>query len=297
MRVIDEVLKCVAFVESQGATGFKPEGTAFLASLPSEVNTDWWYVYAITARHVIEAVERKGIDQKVYLRMNRKDGTLGLVSTDIKDWHYYPDGSSFVDVATLEWSVPMGILDCQWFPLRGTNVASQETIERHAIGIGDEVFLPGLFVNHYGKTKNSPIIRVGNIAAMPDEPVETTAGEMEAYLIEARSIGGLSGSPVFVHLGSVRRDHETKMLKYFDTDVYILLGLIRGHWDTETVLPAETEDNRTTEVVNMGIGIVVPARKILETLDQAHFRYRRQIADEAERQRRFSGDASVNPGG
>jgi hypothetical protein len=66
------------------------------------------------------------------------------------------------------------------------------------IGIGDAVFITGLFSHHPGKARNLRVIRVGNIAAMPDEPVKTQRGEMEAYLIEARSLGGLSGSPVFV---------------------------------------------------------------------------------------------------
>jgi hypothetical protein len=32
---------------------------------------------------------------------------------------------------------------------------------------------------------------------LPGDPVATPMGPMQAYLIEARSIGGLSGSPVF----------------------------------------------------------------------------------------------------
>ncbi len=38
---------------------------------------------------------------------------------------------------------------------------------------------------------------MGNIAMMPDEPVRTSIGMMESYLIEVRSIGGLSGAPRF----------------------------------------------------------------------------------------------------
>jgi hypothetical protein len=49
----------------------------------------------------------------------------------------------------------------------------------------------GLFSEHQGAERNIPIVRVGNIAAMPEEPVLTTSwGAIDAYLIEARSIGG-----------------------------------------------------------------------------------------------------------
>jgi len=41
----------------------------------------------------------------------------------------------------------------------------------------------------------------GNIAAMPEELIEVRDfGMMQAYLVESRSLGGISGSPVFVHV-------------------------------------------------------------------------------------------------
>jgi hypothetical protein len=78
---------------------------------------------------------------------------------------------------------------------------------------------------------------------------------MEIYLIESRSIGGLSGSPVFV-------------LKEFEIGRWRvrLVRLIHGHWDA----PAETIVDATTKArdVNVGIAMVAPAKKILETINQ-----------------------------
>ncbi len=74
--------------------------------------------------------------------------------------------------------------------------ATDEIIKDQNIGLGDEVFITGLFGYVAGSQKNIPIVRVGNIAMMPDEKVPTEGEPMEAYLIEARSMGGLSGSPV-----------------------------------------------------------------------------------------------------
>jgi hypothetical protein len=50
---------------------------------------------------------------------------------------------------------------------------------------------------HEGRQKNSPTARFGNIAQMPNEPVIIKRFEQECFLVEARSIGGYSGSPVF----------------------------------------------------------------------------------------------------
>ena len=41
-------------------------------------------------------------------------------------------------------------------------------------------------------------MRMGNVALMAGEPIPAHDYNMDAHLIEARSIGGLSGSPAFV---------------------------------------------------------------------------------------------------
>jgi hypothetical protein len=98
---------------------------------------------------------------------------------------------------------------------------------------------------------------MGNIAMMPDEVIPTELGDMEAYLVEARSIGGLSGSPAFV-----------RKTVPFGIGSFYLLGLMHGHWD----LPAKSKNDLLMNddllgKVNMGIAIVVPAKKILEVLN------------------------------
>ena len=145
--------------------------------------------------------------------------------------------------------------------------ATPEQRKKVGIGIGDEVFLPGLFRFHHGTNKNIPVIRVGNIAAMPEEPVQTANGKIEAYLIESRSIGGLSGSPVFVYLGNWRLiDNEWRQASGF---TFTLLGLVHGHWDTdEADIDVFIQDTNRQRSVNMGMAIVVPVEKILETIKQ-----------------------------
>jgi hypothetical protein len=128
------------------------------------------------------------------------------------------------------------------------------------IGEGDDLFAVGLFAHHYGNKKNHPIIRTGNIAMMPDEPIPTSKfGDMEVYLIESRSISGLSGSPVFV-------------LKQGGNKWAIhLLGLIHGHWDIDAnaIIDTNTGDKSGIKAgVNVGIAMVAPAKKIIETIYQ-----------------------------
>jgi hypothetical protein len=82
-------------------------------------------------------------------------------------------------------------------------------------------------------------------------------------LVEARSISGLSGSPVFIHV-PVFEPRGGTVTQFF------LLGLMHGHFDIQnlnedTVVDTEAE---TTKGINTGIGVVIPVEKILETIDQ-----------------------------
>ena len=126
-------------------------------------------------------------------------------------------------------------------------------------GLGDEVWAVGLFRSHFGRERNIPIVRMGNIVAMRGEPVFTEFGDIDAYLVETRSIGGLSGSPVFV---SVRTDR-------IGIRAIRLLGLVHGHFDVKNLNEDVVTDDEaeTTTGIHTGIGIVVPVHKIVETIE------------------------------
>ncbi len=161
---------------------------------------------------------------------------------------------------------------------------SEEVMRNENIGIGNEVFVTGLFKHHFGGRRNIPIVRVGNIAAMDEEEVWTSEmGRIKAYLIEARSIGGLSGSPVFVYLGGFRLGEESIIAR--GGSLLFLIGLIHGHYDvSESKIDDAEEDHKMPANVNMGIAIVVPWHKILEVfqhpdLVKHHERVSQQIRE------------------
>jgi hypothetical protein len=262
MLVPDEVRKCTVFVGEQAA-GRMPRacGTAFFLSRPVE-GTDRLAVYCVTANHILERIKANSGD-KVLLRLNITGGCAQWVASDLADWVTHPDDQ--VDVATLRFPMNSS-MDHLSLPL--TMVVNERRIKDESIGIGDEVFLVGLFSQHHGTERNIPLLRVGNIAAMPEERILSGKSKMDAYLIEARSIGGLSGSPVFVHLGVTRL--MDGQVKFANMPMFYLLGLMHGHWDRpDSELDAIDEDSSCKkEKVNMGIAIVVPVDKILEVLDQ-----------------------------
>jgi hypothetical protein len=266
VKVPNEIRKCVAFLAYKDNGGIKLAGTVFFVGI-SLPDTTISATYAITAKHVIEGIKKKTVDNRVYFRLNYKDIGAELAYMDLKDWYYHPTDASNVDVAV----VPMPLADnMDHLLLPYKDFATEEIILKEKIGIGEEVFLTGLFIHHMGAKRNIPIIRVGNISAMPEEPINTQGfSNMEAYLVEARSIGGLSGSPVFVHLGIIRNvDGQTKFATSPE-GIFYLLGLMHGHWDLSVSdIDGIAEDEVLSRSINMGIGIVVPAKKIAEVLNQ-----------------------------
>ncbi len=254
VRIPDSVRKCVVFLYSfvPGPKLFFPRGTAFLLSMSFDELTHW--VYMVTAKHVIDGIKQTG-DHMVYLRINKPAGGYEWLSTDPENWVGHPSKDEFVDVAAHPiWDVEAIPSDAISFPLE-SNVTKVENV-----GPGDDLFMVGLFAHHQGREQSLPIIRVGNIAAMPQEPIRSKLGRMTGYLIEARSLGGLSGSPVFLHAGS---------------QMY-LLGLMHGHWDTDVAEDMVVDDGFQKGSINTGIGIVVPAGKIVETLNQPIFEEERE---------------------
>jgi len=266
MRVPDEVRQCVVFIGLPitmpgGQQGLSFKGTAFFISVPSESTQGWSYIYLITAKHVASSLEGK----KFMVRVNTKDGRSSLVRGEGVRWWYHPTNES-VDVAVIPWLPPEKV---EYKHLPVDAFLSDETIRTKGIGTGDEVFITGLFAQLFGLRRNLPIVRMGNIAMMPDELVPTSMGNIETYLIEARSTGGLSGSPAFVFKGNR----------------FYLLGLMHGHWDIppQDKNDALRVDEDTYGQVNMGIAIVVPAKKILEVLNQSKLVEMRRAADERRR--------------
>jgi hypothetical protein len=296
MRVPDHARRSVVFTGIMQKDIFKPKATGFLVHT-MEDGLDFKFSYLVTAEHVVSGLLTKKHD--IYYRLNLKDGTVKIDKLSTH-WWYHPDQSiNQTDVVLTEFQIDRNFVDHEYIPL------PPERMNRilSPYGLGDEIFMVRLFKSHHGRERNIPIVRLGTIAAMPEEPIHTKyCGFMDAYLVEVRSIAGLSGSPVFLNvqaLSSDHRDHPDDMYKLevkeksglrygrnrteFETkrrgfkrdpeDLnwfrYRFLGLVHGHFDVENTSEDMVIDDLDGSGINAGIGVVVPASKILETLYQS----------------------------
>jgi hypothetical protein len=268
MRIPDNLKKCVTFVgikdPKENIEQIRYIGTAFIVSLPSSKVPNSSFIYIVTAKHVARKIENK----ECYLRANMKFGDSAIFALENVSWFFHPSENSPTDVAVYPFALEKDELkkiDFEAIPT--VSFLSDETRINQGIGEGDEVFMVGLFSRHTGNQKNLPIIRMGTIAMISDEPIQTQKfGSIEAYLIEARSIKGLSGSPVFVlkQNGIQIGQHivpSSKVTLHF-------LGLMHGHWDLKPGESVDVDDVEGGEdSVNVGIAIVIPAKHILETIN------------------------------
>lgn len=259
MIVNDEVRKCVAFLAIQDANNgefiFKGSGF-FLGRELKDDPTKASAVHFVTARHVIDRARNTGT-LKIFIRVNQKGGDAAWVETELSQWQSHPTNAS-IDVAMLPFGIPEN-LDHIVVPL--SMGATEGKLKEFQVGLGDEVFITGLFRHHRGNRRNIPIVRVGNISCLVEEKVVTKDyGEIDAYLIEARSIGGLSGSPVFLNLAGMRSVAGVTTLR--SGPHFLLLGLIHGHYDVP--ISRVDANDLTPEAVNTGIATVVPFQHIEE---------------------------------
>jgi hypothetical protein len=263
--------KCVVFfgklvppkagANSKASSEVAYGGTGFLAAYNDEGYT---FRYLVTCRHVA-----KRLEDGFFLRLNTVAGGSEELPIDVDaHWQYHPDKT--VDIAVT--NIGINALQFDHFAVPLSKISKRENI-----GAGQRMHIVGLFRLHYGKRRNVPIVHTGHIAALAD-PVEKiaitdrTTGKRvlsEAYLVEAQTLEGLSGSPVFVQeyvAFPIMADGEGKIIATFGE--VNLLGVYQGAWDGRPGEILETDRNMAGDYrIPVGMGMVVPIEKVIELIE------------------------------
>jgi len=222
-------------------------------------------LYVVTNWHVIE-------NGNTTIRMKTRDGRNSILATDERAWTFHANGDDLAVIAVF-----FDPRDHSFFYISQSMFLTNEIVSEFNIGPGDDTFVVGRFINHEGRQKNLPTVRFGCIAQMANEPVRQASGfEQESFLVEARSIGGYSGSPVFTYIppATVRDGVQDwvpeKILSFHGP---WLLGVEWGQINDYTPVLHSTgrdvnpgEPLSTKVLVNTGMMAVVPAWKLLELL-------------------------------
>lgn len=265
MRVPDEIRDCVVFIEIYKLGISMGISTGFYVNVPvGDRNLSCNYV--VTAKHCLESKDGV-LPDDIVIRLNSTNGERKDIHTDPNDW--VRDLTS--DVACL--LIPVDASTHQIRVLPTSMFATQEVLDERQVGAGDEVFVTGLLVFHPGKTRNMPVVRLGCIAGMPQDPVRLSTGEDVVALVEVRSLGGLSGSPVYVHFpfwrdlpggGSITVPPEKVTAS--SGGKFRLLGVMHGFYPVRQNDPENVSQG--DENMNTGIAVVVLADRILRLLNR-----------------------------
>jgi hypothetical protein len=278
VRISEDVRKTVVFFGFEdtrpGKGGINCVGSGFVVGYDD-------HGYLVTAKHLAHDLG----NNPFVLRLNRKDGTSQNVHADSVEWFGHPDPT--VDVAVTVLAINDRAYDILYVPFMKMLMSELPSDSLNPLGVGDLTYTVGLFRLMSGEKRNLPFVHMGNVGMMPrDEKIPLRDWRdrkrkmmVEGYLVETQGMTGLSGSPVFVRptasfstlppnvLLDLRSGPEAgDYLVSVPVQRLFLLGLWSSSWDAppDEVFAAQAGPGNRVPV---GIGVVVPAQKIRETLD------------------------------
>jgi Trypsin-like peptidase domain len=263
VRISDDLRKCVVFFGVQvAAGGIKYGGTGFLVHTRIS-NSRSVVPYLVTARHVANR-----LDVDFVIRANLKAGGAEEIKIETMEW-FYPEDPS-VDLAIAPYTLSGPQYDHYYFPLDDAPPPMERVI------CGDPIAIVGLFRLHKGNNRNIAIVHSGHVAALADrsEPIPSkdrgTGAEIKtvAHLVEAQTLDGLSGSPVFVqgfvHFSFLSLPDKTHPVAYGSQKLF---GIYQGSWESEPgVILAEDRGFGGEIRVPVGVGLVTPAEELISLI-------------------------------
>ena len=277
LRVDDRIRKTIVFIGRVVEGAFHPYGTGFISSTLYSPDEGWQTI--VTAKHVIEDID----SDTVNIRLNSHAGDARVIDTPKAMWFSHPDDR--FDVSVCPTRLMRDQFDIAHLPfsptldLGGNCAITHEMIDKYYIGIGDEVYVPGMFVGRIGENSKLPILQIGTIAAMPEESIETKYGRHDAFLIEVRSIDGLSGSPVCIDLTGRKLPLTAPPRPLPDMreerHLFFLMGIVLGYnevFNPRDVIEIKERPTaaviRATVPLNTGIAVVLPIWRVTEAMEQ-----------------------------
>ena len=294
-RIDDLLLRSVFYIymsKDDAVQSQLDSATGFFVGIPCETGVA---TYAITNRHIIE---HEAMETPT-LRVNSIGGGIDTIETAREKWRFHPLGSDLaICLIELGPTIAFASLGLDFFP-------SFEFMKTKNIGVGDDVFMIGNFQTRGGRTTNLPMVRFGNIAQMPVEPMMNphTGLEEESFIVEMRSASGFSGSPVIVFIpwlsNRMTRQEVVSTPTWHppEPDYQMLLGIDWGHIRTKEKLYAadgKPLPDGESIWINSAMAGVVPSWKLTEMLFSEEEVEMRRKEDERKKKKREQSEISVD---
>jgi hypothetical protein len=168
-----------------------PHGTGFFVVRNARQEMKFHY-YAVTNWHIANKLGAS------IIRLNTKDGGTRLLEYDPIDWQFVPKGD---DISALDITDDLQIGD-EFSVHNESGFLTSNLIENFKIGLGEDVFMIGMFSDQHGGERNTPAARFGNLALLADKNAlikQPNGMRRPSHLLDMRSRTGFSGSPVTIY--------------------------------------------------------------------------------------------------
>jgi hypothetical protein len=276
----------------EARSGGQAGGTGLFVSVPVPGSPDHVFMYAVSNAHV---VHQSGCS---VIRVNALLGGTDIIEKDPAEWHARAGDDLAVSLVQLRPDIhKVRCIDESWF------------VEKHAlrdgvIGIGDDVFMVGRFMNHDGLLTNVPSVRFGHLS-MDALGIKHPAGHQQtSFAVEMLSRPGYSGSPVYVY--KLPYDMETGNL-FIGGPKARLLGINWGFITDKAEVSEETtkvagmvEDDPQNKAkyirISTGMNGVVPAWHLSKLLNSGPVKREREVIAARERTQMAASVPRPSPG-
>lgn len=273
LRLADDIRKCVVYFGhpktlDDGREDLEPQGTGFFVAHSGAT-------YLVTAKHVAESLSQTPFA----VRLNSHVGGFRIEHIDIANWALHPDS----DVAAVQMDIPAWA-DCKPY---ADYLLSTFKMETKNIGTGDLVYIVGLFNLMHGNEKNLPFVHTGHIGMLPEDQrvtiYDTTKRAhvtTDGLLVEGQALSGASGSPVFVRrslpFDAPSPGGNRTLRAWVHGSVWLLGVWSSSYVGSPSAALAQYKQIDSNKKVPYGVGVVVPAQKIIEVLEMPELKEARK---------------------
>jgi|CXWL01.1.fsa_nt_gi hypothetical protein len=262
-RIPDGMLDSVFFLYENiedAKNGTNSGGTGFLISVSSELielkNEYISYFYAVTNYHVAVGGNFSVI------RLNTKDGDTDILEFQPEDW--ITDINNCGDLAIAPISLDFNKHSVA--PIPTDLIFNKSNLTKLKIGIGDDVFMIGRFVDKDSTTRNSPTARFGHISSTPIPVMQPTKQCGDSYFLDMHSRSGYSGSPVYLYRTPGTNLSDTlELMTPSKNTILLLLGVHFGQFPEQLAISGRVGE---TVIGMSGMTLAVPSWNILELLNK-----------------------------
>ena len=246
-------------------------GTGFVYGEENSPQDDSWWLYAITAGHV---VARAG---DYSIRLRRADGTGRDVRIDPDDVFLHPTA----DVAALAFSLGGPSPERDALDIAGADRNALIHLSPHEPSVGDEVTISGLFgLVPEMHSSVVPMTRGGVLGSplltsIPMRYPDGSSTSQSGYLIDCQSIPGFSGAPCFVKVWFQPDERTPRLgLSLPPRPLTYLLGVVGGHFDDTARVSVGEEQIGIPRPT--GVAVVYPSTTITELMELPEVRDERR---------------------